>query len=58
MGKDYDGFFDQLEQIEGYPVLLQTKIMGADILQELKKVEHRSISNSVFELPDGYRKID
>ncbi|MBN2031064.1 hypothetical protein JW824_12580 [bacterium] len=58
LGQDYDAFFDQLEQIEGYPVLLETTIMGTNISQELNKIEYGFIPDSVFELPAGYRKVD
>lgn len=58
LGRDYDAFFDQLEQIEGYPVLLETTVMGKELFQELKKIEYDFIPDSVFELPAGYIKVD
>ncbi len=57
LGGDYDVFFDQLEQIEGYPVLIETTVMGTELFQELKKIEHDFIPDSVFELPAGYKKV-
>jgi hypothetical protein len=58
LGNEYDAFFRQLEALDGYPVLMETKAMGAIVAQALKKVEERSIPASVFNLPEGYKMVD
>jgi len=58
LGEEYDAFFKQLDTMEGYPVLLETRAMGIVVGQELKSVERLAVSSSVFNLPAGYRKVD
>lgn len=58
LGKEYDAFFRQLEELNGYPVLMETKAMGAIVAQALKKVEEKSIPASVFDLSEGYKMVD
>jgi hypothetical protein len=56
LGSDYDGFFRQLESLEGYPVLVETRMMGMEMRQKLIKVEKKTISESLFDVPRGYKK--
>lgn len=58
LGGEYESFFRQLEEIDGYPVLVETKAMGLEMIQKLKKFERCPIPASVFELPEGYKKIN
>ena len=58
LGEEYDAFFKQLDALDGYPVLLETKAMGVVVGQELKSVERYTIPLSVFDLPAGYQKVD
>ena len=58
LGKEYDAFFRQLEALDGYPVLMESRAMGAVVGQALKKVEEQSMPSSVFTLPEGYKKVD
>lgn len=56
LGNEYDDFFRQLESLEGYPVLVETRMMGMDMKQKLIKTEKRFIPLSLFEIPKGYRE--
>jgi hypothetical protein len=56
LGSDYDDFFRQLESLEGYPVLVETRMMGMEMKQKLIKTERRPIPMSLFEIPKEYKK--
>jgi hypothetical protein len=56
LGNGYDGFFRQLEAMEGYPVLVETRMMGMEMKQKLIGVEMRNISLSLFDITKGYKK--
>jgi hypothetical protein len=56
LGSDYDGFFKQLDFLEGYPVLVETQMMGMEMQQKLVRIEIRDIPLSIFELPKGYKR--
>ena len=56
LGSDYDDFFRQLESMEGYPVLVETRMMGMEMKQKLIGIEERNIPLSLFDIPKGYKK--
>ena len=56
LGSDYDSFFKQLESMEGYPVLVETRMMGMEMKQKLIRIEERTIRLSLFDIPKGYKK--
>lgn len=56
--KDYQKLFDQIDQLPGYPVFIETSAFGKQVLQQLKKVERLPIKEEVFDPPKGYKKID
>lgn len=55
-GQDYQSFFSQLEQLQGYPVYISTIIMGRTVSQMLIRYEYRNIPDSNFTIPPSYRK--
>jgi hypothetical protein len=56
LGSDYDPFFRQLESMEGYPVFIETQILGMEMQQKLVRIEKREIPLSIFDVPEGYQK--
>lgn len=56
LGEKYDSLFRQIEDLGGYPVLIEIKAMGFKMVQKLKSAERCSLPDSVFSLPEGYKK--
>jgi len=56
LGKKYDSLFRQINQLGGYPVLVETKAMGFKMVQKLKSAEKCFLEESIFLLPEGYKK--
>jgi hypothetical protein len=52
----YDHLFEQIEALGGYPVLIESRMMGGRVKQELLSVEKRIVTDSLFELPKGYTR--
>lgn len=56
LGSEYDDLFRQIEALQGYPVLIETRAMGHTVTQTLKHVDQREIPQYKFELPKGYKE--
>ena len=56
LAQQYASFFDQMERLGGYPAELHTQVIGMDISQKLKVLKTQRIDDSIFQLPDSYKK--
>jgi hypothetical protein len=56
--KQYQKLFDQINQLPGYPVFIETSAFGKQVLQKLKKIDKLQIPDAVFDPPKAYKKID
>ncbi len=55
---DYKAFFRQMDTLDGYPVLIESGMGGKKLTQKLIGVRSQPISDTVFEIPKGYRKAE
>lgn len=58
LASQYKSIFTQLEQLEGYPVLIETTTMGKSAEQRLLFFEEETVPAHFFDLPKGYQLID
>lgn len=56
IGEDYEPFFRQIEELGGYPVRVETKVLGKVVTQNFLSQKKVTVKSGFFDLPRGYRK--
>jgi len=54
-GEQYDPFFMQIDRLRGYPVYMETRLLGRTVTQKLVRFEKIFIPDSLFVPPSCYR---
>ena len=55
---EYEALFKQMENLGGYPVLIETKMIGKKAKQQLISCERKEMSLEIFELPKSYHLVE
>lgn len=53
---DYALLFEQLQGLKGYPLRIRASVLGQELTQTLLSADSIRTDESVFHLPDGYRR--
>ncbi|RKY82492.1 hypothetical protein DRQ07_01150 [candidate division KSB1 bacterium] len=56
VNNEYGDFYAQLQSMGGYPVRVETKMLGKAITQDFTGYEKVTVKNTFFDPPKGYKK--
>ena len=58
LSTEYEALFKQMENLGGYPVLVETTMMGKKAKQQLISCKVKEVSSQVFDLPNSYHLVE